>query len=300
MFESGKKGYAAKKAYEIAYALFRISAKIAESGVKDRLESQAMDLLISANAEEYGNAAKTIAAIDALVKFSVDLNMISIANGDVLLREIAVMNDAIIECIDQSDEVDASKFFSPSIVPATRGEGHRTEAGTQDIRPSKHGSFFSRSRISPVVPAASSVVPVKTGTQVSVPSVIPAKAENQEQEPSVIPARAGVQEEADPSVALPDSSVIVPEEGRPVLPSFPMTSESGNATSVIKSGNRKIAILDKIRQSGNCKLREIQEILPDCSERTIRYDLEELIERNLVERIGSGGPAVSYKIRQFV
>jgi DeoR/GlpR family transcriptional regulator of sugar metabolism len=62
---------------------------------------------------------------------------------------------------------------------------------------------------------------------------------------------------------------------------------------------RQIAILDKIRQSGNCKLKEIQEVLPDTSERTIRYDIEELIERNLIERIGSGGPAVSYRIRQI-
>ena len=58
MFGSGKKKNAAKKAYEIAYALFRISAKISEAGIKRRLESYGMDLLISVNAEEYGNAAK--------------------------------------------------------------------------------------------------------------------------------------------------------------------------------------------------------------------------------------------------
>ena len=55
-------------------------------------------------------------------------------------------------------------------------------------------------------------------------------------------------------------------------------------------------------ESGNpaiVNLKEIQEVLPDCSERTIRYDLEDLIERNLVERIGAGGPAVSYRIRQI-
>ena len=76
------------------------------------------------------------------------------------------------------------------------------------------------------------------------------------------------------------------------------TPHLSNPAIALKSGNRQIAILDRIRQSGNCKLRDIQEILPDCSERTIRYDLEELIERNLIERIGAGGPAVSYRIRQ--
>lgn len=58
---------------------------------------------------------------------------------------------------------------------------------------------------------------------------------------------------------------------------------------------RQSAILEHIRQSGNCRIKEIQEFLPDTSERTIRYDLQALVERNLVERVGSGGPAVFYR-----
>ena len=112
MFESGKKGNAAKKAYEIAYALFRIAAKISESSVKEKLESCAIDLLVAANIDAFDDAAKEIAAIDALVKFAIDLNIISISNGDVLLREISVLNEIIIERLDKSDDVDVSKFFS--------------------------------------------------------------------------------------------------------------------------------------------------------------------------------------------
>jgi len=68
--------------------------------------------------------------------------------------------------------------------------------------------------------------------------------------------------------------------------------QSGNEQSEI----RHTAILDKIRQSGNCRLRDILELLPDCSERTIRYDLQSLAEQNLVERVGNGGPSVFYRI----
>jgi DeoR-like protein with HTH domain len=235
MFESGKKGNAAKKAYEIAYALFRISAKIAESSIKEMVESKAIDLLVFVNAEEYDSAAKAVAAIDALVKFAVDLNLINIANGDILLREISIMHEVVIECLDKSDEVDASKFFSK-----------QKESVVKDV---------DRARPSVVMPRL-----------------------------AVIPAEAGTQERKslDPVFQRGDNVV-----------------QSGNPANVIKSGNRQIAILDKIRQSGNCKLREIQDILPDCSERTIRYDLEDLIERNLVERVGAGGPAVAYRIRQM-
>ena len=224
MFETGKKGNAAKKAYEIAYAIFRVAAKMEESGVKKQIESQALALLVSANAEEYGNAAKATAAIDALVKFAIDLNLISIPNGDILLREISAMNEALVECLDRGDDVDVSKFFG------------------------------------------------STEKQASI--VVPRHSELREESLEIL---RGAQDDKGESGNF----------------------HSGNPAIVLKSGNRQIAILDRIRKSGNCKLKEIQEVLPDCSERTLRYDLEELIERNLVERIGVGGPAVSYKIRQI-
>ncbi|HEX4104195.1 MAG TPA: DeoR family transcriptional regulator [Candidatus Paceibacterota bacterium] len=69
--------------------------------------------------------------------------------------------------------------------------------------------------------------------------------------------------------------------------------ESGNDNPAM----RQTAILEKIRQSGNCRLKEIVELLPDASERTIRYDLQSLVEQNLVERVGSGGPMVFYRPR---
>jgi hypothetical protein len=73
------------------------------------------------------------------------------------------------------------------------------------------------------------------------------------------------------------------------------------ATGEVESMNgemRQNAILEKIRQSGNCRIKDLQELLPDCSERTLRYDLQALMGQNLIERVGSGGPAIFYRIRQ--
>ncbi len=71
-----------------------------------------------------------------------------------------------------------------------------------------------------------------------------------------------------------------------------------NPANSAKAAMRQAAILEKIRQSGNCRIKDIQELLPDCSERTIRYDLQTLLEQNHIERVGGGGPAVLYRIRQ--
>jgi hypothetical protein len=61
--------------------------------------------------------------------------------------------------------------------------------------------------------------------------------------------------------------------------------------------NRQTAILEKIREIGNCRLSDIQAILPESSERTIRYDLESLVRENVIERVGVGGRGVYYRIK---
>ena len=65
---------------------------------------------------------------------------------------------------------------------------------------------------------------------------------------------------------------------------------------------RERIILEKIRQfgslSGNksgCRLKDILEILPNSSERTIRYDLQTLVEQGVLERVGPGGPGTFYR-----
>ena len=44
-------------------------------------------------------------------------------------------------------------------------------------------------------------------------------------------------------------------------------------------------------------MKEIEEALPDSSERTLRYDIQDLVSRGLVERVGAGGPSIYYRLR---
>ena len=64
------------------------------------------------------------------------------------------------------------------------------------------------------------------------------------------------------------------------------------AANAMKAEMRQSAILERIRQIGNCRFGDIQAILPETSERTIRYDLEALVQKGLVERLGTGGRSV--------
>lgn len=114
---------------------------------------------------------------------------------------------------------------------------------------------------------------------------------------------AATAESGNPAIAemplyklFPNRKPKVPEKKEPVreIQIKPAIKED---SSEVYSQIRQTKILDKIRQSGNARLRDIQEVLPDTSERTLRYDIQRLVINGLVERIGNGGPSTFYKIR---
>ena len=71
-----------------------------------------------------------------------------------------------------------------------------------------------------------------------------------------------------------------------------------HSNNPIKAAMRQSAILERIRQSGNCRLKDLQEYFKDASERTIRYDIQDLVEKGLVDRLGNGGPSTYYRAKE--
>jgi hypothetical protein len=96
-----------------------------------------------------------------------------------------------------------------------------------------------------------------------------------------------------------EAEVRAAAESRPQQPQeLNEAIEAATGNGFISAKIRQSSILERIRQSGNCRLKELQEILPGTSERTLRYDIESLIAQNRIERVGTGGPAIYYRIRQ--
>ncbi|OGY97689.1 MAG: hypothetical protein A2855_00445 [Candidatus Liptonbacteria bacterium RIFCSPHIGHO2_01_FULL_57_28] len=87
------------------------------------------------------------------------------------------------------------------------------------------------------------------------------------------------------------SNVVEPAKSLPKVRQTPQVNS-------IAASERQQRILERIRQSGNCRTRDLQEVLPDLSERTLRYDLQRLIEDGKIERGGGGGPASWYRIKE--
>jgi len=81
-----------------------------------------------------------------------------------------------------------------------------------------------------------------------------------------------------------------------LLPSSQKSFSEAHSSPI--AGDRQTTILEKIRQSGNCRTRDLQAAMPHVSERTLRYDLQRLVEQGKIERGGGGGPASWYRIRE--
>jgi len=94
-----------------------------------------------------------------------------------------------------------------------------------------------------------------------------------------------------------DEDLIVPGMMKPAISGNAATKQ---APSSAVGGDRLSVILDTIKESGYCRLRDLQEIFPEFSERTIRYDIEKLANQGLIERVGNGGPATFYRIKREV
>ncbi len=109
---------------------------------------------------------------------------------------------------------------------------------------------------------------------------------------------AAAPHDAEPS-ASGNPEMIYPateKSGNPAIAGFSAEQTIGRSSAEqIEPSVRQSAILKRIRQSGNCRMKDILDLLPDTSERTIRYDLQTLLEQNLIERVGTAGPSVFYR-----
>jgi len=61
--------------------------------------------------------------------------------------------------------------------------------------------------------------------------------------------------------------------------------------------DRQSAILNFVSKHGNCRMKDLLENFPATSERTLRYDLQGLVEQGAIQRVGEGGPGTYYQAK---
>jgi len=251
----------ARKSYEVGYALVRISRNTSRERFADHLEDLAIQLLRATTEHSSVTALNVLEAIQQIVRLGADTGVLNASNGELIVHESKQLSDAIGEL----GRVEGFPLF-------TKEEdltGVFTEFPELD-------SFFR-----------------DKGMRVSYGEKLTSNIDDysglddlgETEDESEIIVDEPVQE-----AQIPEKKKISEKKGQNTPSQMPEHGQGGQV--------RQSKILERIRQIEQCKMKDLQESLPGVSERTIRYDLQNLIEQGLVERIGSSGPATHYQIRQ--
>ena len=237
----------AKKAFEINYAIFRISQKTKNPKFSHYLEGYSLDLLGTILVKDYVAARDAITGLTYFLRLGGEAGLISHNNIQTVSHEVQILDSAIAEYSEDHflPEVDLRGIFSPGDFIDKKVKKTVKSVGERGI-----GSVITETDYGLVRSEESIDQDYKKGDHLT--------------------------NEVEASVSADSVEV------------------SGRNSATM----RQSAILDKIRQSGYCRLKDIQDILPDSSERTLRYDLQKLIDQDSIERIGSGGPASFYRVKR--
>ena len=277
-----------KKAYEIAYAMFRLSGNIGNRPIAGYLENHCLSFFDSAM---YGNVSAANAEAKILeyyLRLGGDIGLIHQNNAEMLILEIGNLNSAIAEYGSIAGNAEPLKLTLSSNLE----RGIKLTADIQKmVRPAHHETEIPPEVINKEIEAIT----------------------NSEEDGEAVESRA--ERQASPQAARQnpfDDAQDKPLDDAQDKPlddarGKPLDDARGKSPQVVRQSSpqaiiRQSAILQRIRQSGNppggetgCRMKDIIEGFPEVSERTLRYDLERLSEQGLIERVGQSGPATSYR-----
>ena len=258
--------FCSKKAFEIAYAIFRVSKNMTHDDLSGYLESQALGLLNGAVTADFDELQGSLQAIEYFLRLGSEIGLISQGNAQIIINEGRGLNEAIIAGSDdekedekeEDDDIDLESIFSGlKTVPLPNlPKTSLSQINTVSLDDDEEGGgdFVSYEEMS--------------------------ERENRSQEDDS-------EEESDDSDGDREAGGSRGEEGYDAA-----------SIAAYSAKMRQSSILDRIQEGGHFRLKDLHKLMPDLSERTLRYDLQKLVEDGHIERVGSGGPGSYYQARE--
>jgi len=250
-----------QKAYELSYATFRVAALVRKPDLKERLERQAAIILERAASGDLA-IGEPLETLRALIMLSEGIGEIRYVNAKVLLRELGNLERIVKAAAPPSPGYGGQvEEFDIERMFSTTATG---KAGVEDsirrIQERRGAEIEEAARHAHKV---DSVVPTNSVTN---------------------PAKPETRQNGNGSAKL-------------------TTSGNGNGSASSPQGGngngngeaRASAIYAKI-QRGNASIKDLLAEFNGVSERTLRYDLQRLVEQGRIERVGSGGPGTYYRL----
>lgn len=245
---------------QISQALLRVCQNIRQKDIKSRLEANSVYLSeIAANSDIIG-IQKSLAVIEQLVFLGEGFGEIEYYQGQVLHKQFEILRRLILE-----DK-----------------ERKRLESAIEDIFSGDYQKYSQN--ISGHEPSVENEANSPSPSQIS-------KRETSEDKQMLSNKTWDGK-----NPAINEAGVI---DGLELPKTIAATLSDFKDNQAIQHGtNRQDLIAEKIGLLGKAAMKDIIASFPSVSERTLRYDLQKLTDRQILERVGSGGPASYYTIKR--
>lgn len=269
-----------QRSFEVVWAIFRVSEYVRRIKIKDALEDRAVEYLI------YKDEI-SLMSLEEIIRLAIHINEISKINGKVLLREINNLKLIVSKIYDKNgqnifirkspeDAPSVEEIFknSPILLSDFMGMFKTLpEFGNSDSEEKKEKSGNIKNK---------NEIDKSTGNNVDKRQSLAKSGNNKSL------AMSGKIE----NLAESNNSITLPESGKVMIQK---REGSYNLTS---ARERRFKILDIVKERNLCHINDILSKFSKISPRTIRYDIKKMVDKGILERVGSGGPNSFFRIKK--
>jgi len=255
-----------QRSFEVVWAVFRVAEHATRPKIQQGLEDKALDYLLAKD-------MKSLDGLEEIVRFGAQIRDIGQVNANVLLREIGTLRAAMLELADTQ-----RKQLAPAKTPESAPQIEEVFA-----KPPM--------RVSDLLEA------IRKGVSEGKKEI------NESGNPSTgsgqgSPAREfGNPPEADKSPAKQEISP-ASAINSPARDTQSLVSDKSRFEAAIGFKERNDIIMQILTKRSLCHMKDLMGALPNISERTVRYDVQRLVDKGVIERVGTGGPNSFFRMRR--
>jgi len=268
-----------QRSFEVVWAVFRVSAHVGRDKVREGLENRAVEYLVLKN-------ATNLMMLEEIIQLATHIGEISATNSQVLLREVENLKNAL---------EDIGADTNVALIPHTEK--------TPDNAPNVE-EIFSK----PPTLIADFMDMVKnlpeSGNEKDESALLSDKKDSDSMQKSGkndqkmgekvwqgLAKTESLAKSGNNEVARKTAPI---QASRPVSHTYRVSHKKKRSMG---ARERRTIILDIVKDRNLCHIKDVTAQFPKVSPRTIRHDIKQMVEHNMLERVGSGGPNSFFRLK---
>jgi hypothetical protein len=282
-----------QRSFEVVWAVFRVAEHSTRSKIKQALEDRAIDYLISKD-------INNLNGLEEIIRLASQIGEINKINSAVLLREIGNLRSAIFE-LEGFQKKALAPAKNPQNAPNLEESFSRPPMKISEIINSLNQNLLSETnrlaRSGNEKIESGNVKEIKNKYDLSGETVL-----NQKEMPITSQTQTN-DSLASKNDSLANQNQSLERSGNHQLSpeNFGNVGSFGNARYYkypTTFEERKEVLIKLISKRNLCHIKDLLSSFPNVSARTLRYDIQRLVDKGIIERVGTGGPNSFFRLKK--